>query len=293
MEPFTLESFPIDEAFPPGCWNEFLWLYQEQASIFHTREWMLTLKDAFGFKPMVLMAMGLDGGTFFAAIPYMVQSAMGFTIARSMPFDTYGGPIGSPEYFDALEKGFLNLDHTIRRVVDFRKFGDVSTEIVDLTPNLDDIWFSVNKKTRTAIRNAATKDVEIYPAGKYVNIMDKVSGKIMESLWKNMVPPGKCTFMIAELNNEVVAESVYFHYGNEAMYWANTVTPEGRAANANHLMMWEEITTAKKMGCKTLNLGASPDGADSLVKFKKSWGSKTHPYSRRQEIFSLRRLFHG
>lgn len=303
----STKIFPIDEAFPGGSWNEFLMGFPEQATVFHTREWMKTFEDAFGYQAMCMLAMGEDGGNCYAALPFMLNEKLGTSNWLSMPFDTYGGPIGEPEYLQPLLHRFLASPcFGVKRCTDF--YGDstskenimVSTEIADISQSLNCLWEHMHKDNRTAIRSAWNHYISAEISAESFGDYRDVPRPLLEAILTNMIPSGHGAQIIAKLGEEVVAKSLFFFYGNMAFYWANHVTATGRKTNANYLLMWEAIRYAKERGCTMMNFGASPEGADSLVRFKKSWGTKTWPYVLEQRIpfelypfFAVWRIFHG
>jgi hypothetical protein len=123
----------------------------------------------------------------------------------------------------------------------------------------------------------------------YRPVFDKVPDPLVKAIVRHMIPPGRGIQYIAEYEDRIVAASLFFIYGTQAIYWANTVTDEGRRTNANYLLMWEAIKTLKRRGCKTLNFGASPDGAETLIRFKRSWKTTPYYYSKYQTVPVLMR----
>lgn len=300
------EVFPIDEAFPPGAWNEVLKKYPGQATVFHTRDWMKTLQDAFGYEPMCMLIIDDDEGSFHAALPFMVDIRYGIRNFFSMPFDTYGGAIGSLEYIPGLVNDYLNSPGIgVRYYVDFLSAPrpnecGVTTEMLDISRNEQEIWNEMHKDNRTAIRSAIKNGVEVWAETEYLDVFDKVPRPLLRSIVENMIPSGRCFQMVARIDEEIVAASIFFLYDSMVMYWANAVTSKGRKTNANYLLMWEAIQVAKSRGCTCMNFGASPEGADSLLRFKKSWGTTTRPYVKIQRvpalmkpIIAIREVFHG
>jgi len=79
--------------FSDETWNSLLKRYPEQATVFHTKEWMLALQNAFWYEPKVLAAVMNNDCSFTAVLPFMVDIRYGIKNYLSMPFDTYGGVI--------------------------------------------------------------------------------------------------------------------------------------------------------------------------------------------------------
>lgn len=291
----STEIFPIDDAFPDGAWNEFLKKHPGVSTVFHTREWMKTLQVAFGYESMCILALGDDEGSFHAALPFMADVRYGIWNYFSMPFDTYGSALGRFDYIPGLVEDFLNLPGLgVRYYVDFTSLpraGEitVTTEIMDLSPAEQEIWCTMHKDNRTAIRAARKNGIEVGVALRHHDVFNKVPTQLSQAIVDIMIPSGRCIQLVAMLGGEIVAASLFFLYGDTMMYWANAVTPIGRRTNANYLLMWEAIRAAKLKGCTRMNFGASPAGADNLVRFKKSWGTTTHFYVKRQRVSCILR----
>lgn len=298
IEPYKPEVYPLDRAFQTlhgqNSWDDYLQLYPDQATVFHTREWMQALFLAFGYEPKCLLAIGEDGGTLYAALPFMVDTRYGIQNYFSMPFDTYGGVIGNQEYAAGLTCFFLGLPgFGVKYCVEYHNnvpHANVETEILDLTTWS---WVSMHKDNRTAVRSATRNGVSIIQTNDYYPIFDKVSDVFVKAILDTMAPKGLCKQFIAMLDGKPVGASLFFMYGKQAMYWANTVLAPGRRTNANHLLMWTALQQAQAAGCTSMNFGASPPGADGLLKFKRSWGTKTYHYTKTQHIPKVMRPLVG
>jgi len=267
-------------------WNNFLKLYDNQSTVFHTKEWMLALQDAYGYEPKYLI--DYIGDTIVNVIPYMIDKRYGIKNYLSMPFDTYGGVIGCGDK-DPIIKSFKKLSGIgIKYFVSYYpnyytadgfKSIKVETELKDISMDIIDIWNGLHKDNRTSIRYAQKHEVIIENIVNS-NIFDKIDINLYNAIVKNM-PQYHVSFM-ATIGKFPAAASIFFIYGDMMMYWTNTTTSMGRSNNANYLLLWEAIKYAKSHGCTVFNFGASPKGADSLIKFKKAWGTKTYEYVKYQ-----------
>jgi hypothetical protein len=251
-------------------------------NVFQTGEWMVTLAEGYGYTPCCLM---YDG----AGLPYMIDERFGIKNYFSMPFDTYGG-VDSDDPFKTyyLTKAFAELPGIgYRYIVTYYpqmvytefQTSHRTTQIKDITPSIDDMWRGLHKDNRTAIRSTWRHDihVELDESGegrklllkefpeKFLNALDYHMGRYYHPY-------------VAKKDGQVVVASIMFLYGDTMTYWASTNTMVGRMCNANYMLLWTAIQDAHNAGCKEFNFGASPKGADSLVKFKDSWGTVTHHY---------------
>lgn len=284
-------------------WNKFLLNNPKQATVFHTQEWMQTLQEAHGYEPKYLTIMTKDC-SLIAAIPFMIDIRFGIKNYLSMPYDTYGGVIGNSENLIKLTNIFKKLPGIgVRYIVDYNcilQDGEVvSTELVDITPDIDIIWNNFHKGNQRAIKSALKNNVIIQETNDNLEFFDRVPLILVNSIVKYMISPGYCIIYVAKFDNIPISISLFFIYGDMALYWAGTTNDIGRKLNAHHLLMWEAIQYSKTRGCKIFNFGASPSNADSLMQFKKSWGTTTHQYIKDQKVpillyplFKLRQVLH-
>jgi hypothetical protein len=228
-----------------------------------------------------------------AGLPYMVDIRFGIKNYFSMPFDTYGG-MDNGDVFKAhyLAKAFMELPGIGYRYVvtyDYQvdpqlvwagyETSKRSTQVKDITLSPDDMWRGLHKDNRTCIRNAWKSDVVVGvdedSRGQEL-LIKQFPKKFLNALEYHM---GRYYFpYIAMVKGKLAVASIMFVYGDTMTYWASVNTGLGRDVDANYMLLWTAIQDAHKAGCKTFNFGASPKGAESLVKFKSSWGTKTHNY---------------
>lgn len=288
-----------------NTWNDFLQEYKNQATVFHTQEWMKTLQEAYGYEPKYLVGMNNDD-SFVTVLPFMIDTRYGIKNYLSMPYDTYGGVIGPVDTHVALTLEFLKLPGMgVRYYVDYNnllKDGNVvTTELLDISGDIDKVWDGFHKGNKRAIKSAWKNNVII---DKNIDgnllILDRIDQKLVVSVIDNMVASGYCIPYIAKFDNNVISSSLFFIYGDMALYWAGTTNTVGRKMNAHHLLMWEAIRYAKECGCETFNFGASPKNADSLLQFKHSWNTITYQYSKHQKVpfvlypfFKIREVLRG
>jgi len=272
-------------------WDSFLNKYTF-STVFHTQEWMKTLHEAYGHEPKCIASFN-ENDTLIALMPFMIDKRYGIENYFSMPFDTYGGAIGDIDDCINLENKFMDLPGVgVRYYIDYSSNdGDlVETEVLRLRDrDINTILHDVIRKTnRTAIKSAIKHNVNIIEVKKTVTNFDKVDQVLVDSIVKNMIPFGLAKIYVAEIDGGIAAVSIFFVYKNMMMYWANTTTELGRKTNANYLLLWTAIKYAKDEAyCLEFNFGASPKNADSLVKFKKSWGTETKYYVKNQRVPKL------
>jgi hypothetical protein len=287
-------------------WDQFLLQHKDQATVFHTQEWMQTLEDAFGWKPKYLAAQTEDD-SFLAAMPFMVDKRFGIENFLSMPFDTYGGPIGDPTTFQALTRDFAELPGIgMKYYVDFGRHVQrgggydrilTSTELLDLSRKGDDICGGVHRNNWKHIKAAWKAKVTCHVAStgddlKSVwrllqpskDIHGNIPKELTDSIFSILIPSKRCVPYLTEVDGIPVCASLFFFYGDMAMYWAMALNKEGRVFHAHYQLVWQAIQDFKLARYKTLNLGATPQTTDTVLPWKKSWGTKTYRYVKYQKI---------
>lgn len=320
------QIFPIDEAFP-GTWDSILGRHPEQATMFHTREWMATLQDTFGYKPMCVLDVNYEHGSFYAALPFMVDTRYGINNYFSMPFDTYGGIIGNPKCSVRLVDAFLNLPGIgMRYFVDYHGLFPsqeiavdktvVETELLNIghERSLDYLWKRMNHQNRAAIK--ATEKNTVCRLAKSQDDFEIVrtlflpeqkthggglSPEFTMAILKNMVPANLCLPYLTFFNDVPVCASLIFQYGKLAMYWAMSLNEQGRKTHAHFQLVWTVIRDLKiDRKVTILNFGATPAETNTVSPWKKSWGTTTYRYpvyrkipTALRPILLIKEVLHG
>jgi len=168
---------------------------------------------------------------------------------------------------------------------DFARYGTI---INDLTPSEDEMWKAVTKDHRRRIRQAREAGIEIREGHSYLEAAQKLVAEtlrkgglkfksstelkhIADALGKNLL------ILVAIHNGEVQAAEIcpwsqYSAYG----WYAGTI--QNPAAGSSHLLMWETMVRAKRLGAKQFNwCGArlNPTGKQAGIKdFKLRFGGQ-------------------
>ena len=269
-------------------WDQFLNQHKDQATVFHTYEWMTTLQEAFGYTPKFLV----DDEFFRAALPYMVDRRFGIDNYFSMPYDTYGGVIGDTN--TNLIEQFANLPGIgYRYFVDYHRLDQkgvgftksiVTTELLDLTQSMDSIWNHMEHKNQKHIK-AANNVVSYIPTSKEdlqivkelltptKDIHGGCPPELTNSMFKHM---GEyCVPYLTRVNHVPTIASIFLVYNGMANYWTMSLrdTP-----HAHYHLMWKVIYNFKLQGVRTLNLGSTPKVTNTVIPWKQSWGTSTERY---------------
>jgi len=139
------------------------------------------------------------------------------------------------------------------------------TLVLDLRPGESDILAQMKQKTRYNIRLAEKKGVKVreVDAREGVEIFYKLAKEMMsknkvgffpkshyEKLGEVLGKEGLLKIFVGEFKGEPLAAIIVSFWGPRATYMHGASTDKLRELQASHLVQWEAIGEAKKMGCK-------------------------------------------
>jgi len=99
-------------------------------------------------------------------------------------------------------------------------------------------------------------------------------------VWNKFIKAGLAHPLVAEVEGQLVAGLVLFHFSNKAWYFYGMSTPLHREKMPNYLLQWEAMRLAKEQGCEVYDLWGAPDvfNADDrmngVFRFKEGLGAK-------------------
>jgi len=100
--------------------------------------------------------------------------------------------------------------------------------------------------------------------------------RFFEEVYRHVISKGHGFVALASHGSEVVAASVYFHFGKTAIYKYGASHKRYQHLRPNNLVMWEAIRWCIEHGCTTLSLGRTDLGHEGLRQFKNGWGGQEH-----------------
>ncbi len=181
----------------------------------------------------------------------------------------------------------------------FREFADLEgftkmeceTTLVDIsTPD----WLPPDKKLQSEIRKAEREGVEAVELDinkhldQFLHLMshtEKRHGRrgkyrmaFFEALAELAQTDDRIYWPLIEAGGEAAASHIYFVEGDMVLNWQVYFDKRFSYLKPNQYLLY---TTARRMasrGVGTLNLGASPDDADSLKAYKEKWGGTGYRY---------------
>lgn len=156
---------------------------------------------------------------------------------------------------------------------------NVSTVVVDLSPDLDTIMADLNQKGRNAIRRAERDGVVAKPVEmteENMRIMfdllsETASGRFDSSLrsfdyykqfWQSFARTGHGSLFFAYYEGRVVASAYCMYLGRKGLYKDGASLRDKVTYGASHLVQWEVIKWMKAQGVVSYDLCGAPHSSE-------------------------------
>ncbi len=274
-----------------------------RATFYHTGTWLLSLVAAYPhMRARWLVAE--DGSRPIAYLPCVSTRRGPFDSWWSLPFGTYGGPVGEAETFPDLMAAFRRLGERRNALevgwVDFFNHIDTlngeqesaSAHVVDISPGFEFVWRErFDKLRRRRSRNAEEKGIvvrrtsDVADVGRFVALYrTRLEGWAAGSgypdrLFRDLVGNGggRVGMYLAEREGEVLGGHVNFYYKDAVTAWCGMASKVGNELHAGTLLYASAMREACEAGFHSYNLGASL-GKASLEEYKRSLGGEPYSY---------------
>ncbi|MHB8089811.1 MAG: lipid II:glycine glycyltransferase FemX, partial [Anaerolineaceae bacterium] len=98
-------------------------------------------------------------------------------------------------------------------------------------------------------------------------------------VWRRFIKAGMADALIAEVEGQLVAGVLLFHFGKRAFYLYGMSSPLYREKMPNNLLQWEAMRLARSKGCDVYDLWGAPDVFDEsdsmfgVFRFKEGLGA--------------------
>jgi hypothetical protein len=86
-----------------------------------------------------------------------------------------------------------------------------------------------------------------------------------------------CPMVLSDDN--IAAVHIYLIEKSKVLYWQSYFDKKYNNIRPNYLILDYMIKYSQRIGLREINLGGSPPGAESLIKFKEAWGGKPVSYN--------------
>jgi hypothetical protein len=271
-------------------------------SFFHTTEWAEVLAHTYGYTPVYFAAGETDGKR--SILPLMeVDSWLTGRRGIGLPFTDDCGPLVADA--GAFQKLF-------RSAVEFGKsrnwkylelrggrelLGEVPASLsfyghgLDLTVREDKLFSQLESSVRRAIRksekNGVTVEIlqsveamrEFYPLQcktRKKHGLPPQPFKFFLNIHRHILSQNMGMVVLARHQGAPVAASVYFYFGDQAIYKFGASDESFQELRGGNLVMWAAIKEFVRRGAKHLDLGRTSLGNEGLRKFKLGWGAAEH-----------------
>jgi len=279
-------------------WDAFV-TAQTGATAFHRHAWARVIEQVFGHEVGLWCAR--DGaGRLCGVLPLVrVRSRLFGHYLVSMPFVSYGGPLGTPEAVaklgefaaglaaetgaDLLElrcrtESSLSLEPSHRKV----------TVCLDLpAEGPDSLWTGLKAKVRSQIRRPQKEGLTVRFGAEQAVPFYRVFARHMRDLGTPVMPwswfaclrdafPDLTEIGCAYLGREPVAAGWGFRSGDEfEITWASSLRRHSVLA-PNMLLYWSFLERCQQSGTRVFNFGRCTPGGGTH-RFKHQWGGRDEP----------------
>jgi len=274
---------------------------------FHKTEWLFIVEKVFHDKIYYLFDKGCDNKIDFA-LPFFLKKGYLYCDLHSFSMDhelVYGGPLFSPD-FHFTEASFAKLvGNRLGRIKSVvltlppkfdlteHNVGSLThvynTPIIDLSPDIDTIWNSLEyKNVRCNINKASKNGVHVVMDNvDHLEILHSYLAKTLQTFNKPVSPLeyykeiAKLPFahiFSAMYDNQPIAVGMIVTHRDTVYYWLNASSPEYRIYRPNDLLVWEIIKWAKGNDYNCFDFLITPiTDLPGVSRFKLKFGGEVYP----------------
>jgi GNAT superfamily N-acetyltransferase len=292
-------SISTIDGFDPGL--DAIARESRQATFYHTGTWLESLAAA--FPRLTLKCLTSGDGHKVAYLPFFVAWSRLGEAHWSLPFGTYGGPVGDPALCSELLGAFVSRAGTrgVREVgmVDFSGEIDLpefsiepaQTHVLELDQGFEKVWARFDRSKRRQTRKAKREGIEVAEASSVEEVIayhriysDKAKQWHLrthypERLFVNLFEAGRgnVRLFLARLDGEILGGHLNFYFRDTVTAWNGVTTDDARGHQAGTALYSACIRHACDNGYDRYNLGASL-GKQSLESYKQDLGGVVHQY---------------
>lgn len=156
------------------------------------------------------------------------------------------------------------------------------TLVLDLTQDTGHLRSGLNGKWRNALKNAESKRLKVAwitaTEAALIPLLQSEKARQSQGNYRALPPEFTLALLAAaprafRLFEAADAQMLFLRHGNTATYQMGYAGPDGRAANAHNLILWEAMMRLKAEGVERLDLGTfDAVKAPDLARFKMRTG---------------------
>jgi CelD/BcsL family acetyltransferase involved in cellulose biosynthesis len=297
---------------PPesGAWDELV-RSAPDSTVFHTsawaRLWTEEWKDA-RWEAVLVEEEGKPTG----GLAWIVRRRGLLETVDSMPFATYGGPLVVADHPDPVSVRSRLLGafarRTSKRLVvrsqltwyeghpaelpDMVPVEEGFTHVLPLSSDYERVAERFSSSARRLVRQADESGLSIRPAETIEDVRTFIAiaeetvrrrggtpkrASLYERIFHELVPAGLGRYHLVEHEGEAVAGSLHLFHEGVATSWLPVSKESSWPLRPNNYLVAAMLETLCAAGYFEYNFGASPKGADGLIRFKEGWGADPRP----------------
>ncbi len=283
-------------------WDALL-LRNEDYSFFHSSAWAKTLKESYGCDPVYFAS--IEAGRLSLLMPFMnVVSPLTGRRGVSLPFTDRCAPffLTKELLWAAVERAIDFGKETRWKYIEWRDAAYFSeepspwevyyTHDLNLLRTESELFSSLKDSNRRNVNKAIKEGVSI-KIGRSLGSLKSFYRLNCMTRRRHGLPPQPFFFfkkvfdfviskgygivVSAFYSNNVVAASVFFHFGKNAIYKYGASNMKYQNLRPSNLLMWEAIKWYRNQGYEALNFGRTEFNNQGLLHFKSLWGAIESP----------------
>jgi hypothetical protein len=271
---------------------------------FHHPAWTRLLADCYRY-PALIAGVADGHGGLTAGLP-LLDVVHGGRPRRwvSLPFSDACAPVAADPA--ALRRLVLALEEARREVgvasVEVRAPLPAPATVVPsgavihrrtLPSSIDELWAGIHRSRRATVRAARNHGVAVRRGERRTDLTDRFyrlqvatrrrhgvpaqPKRFFELLWERLLSRGRGVVLLAEVDHEPIAASVYLTWGGTLVHKYGASEAREWHRNANDLLMWEGLVWGIARGDRRVDLGRTDVDNVGLQAFKSRWGGVAEP----------------
>jgi lipid II:glycine glycyltransferase (peptidoglycan interpeptide bridge formation enzyme) len=166
--------------------------------------------------------------------------------------------------------------------------------VVDLARPLEDVWKSLDKDCRSAVKKAERDGVQVVEGGcndfyeVYLSTRERLKARrtpksFFKAIEDLMVTKDMASFLVAKLGDRNIAAIIMLRFGDIAWYYEGVSDDRFWIHRANNLLQWRAIELAARRKLRLYNMTQTPSSENKesllygLYKFKSQFGGELRP----------------
>jgi hypothetical protein len=280
-------------------WDNYV-LSHPNGTPFHLSNWLKCIRNTYNH--VVHLQMIKDSKEILGVFPYFkVKGLLNFHKYISIPFSDYGGILADDSNIEKCfidhfinkfnsHNGFLEIRNPLCDQFNLKQNQIYTRHIIDLSPGLDTISKSIDKKTiKYSIRKAKRNNVEIKIDNtingieifyKLNQLTRKKHGipnqpyKHFKNIFTEIISKNLGDIYLALYNNKAIAAGLFLRFEKSIYYKYNASNPKYLSKVCpNHLLTYFAIENACSENMSYFDFGRVYKSDFNLIRFKKMWGA--------------------